>query len=458
MPLLDNPTIAIKPTGPEIPKAVEKEPVRELLDQMTKQSTLLVAKDPSLVKTIEALSQQGNDPARLSQEGFKTRVAYALQDMEKHTGRLEIGSPQVRAEMHRLAGTAPGLENERMQELLRGSHLLHDKSLLTEIRKTALDIGARVEQKGPEIDSRVDALENRVRLSMRTTDPSPVQQAQQGAPQTAAAGDHRPSSQRPAAGDTNSESTPTRPQYSGNGQSDPRVFTGNQNQAPAPVQHSVLDTLLRAMRPDGRQAPPPWEPPHTPMADRIAAEDRRVLGRSDERAFENAEKRGQAALGALQSFANGEGAAVMSKIREAAKTEPGGMAQVLSEMKEGGRFSDLRKQFSNALADDAGVAAAYDKAASSLAAYGKNRTDVQDIIGRRADNSALTQRFDQLDAEIGKAASTTPSKTDGRSMMEDLGKQAAELLQRAVETVKAAFRSPTAGPSAGAGSSPSMSP
>ena len=61
----------------------------------------------------------------------------------------------------------------------------------------------------------------------------------------------------------------------------------------------------------------------------------------------------------------------MSKIREAAKTEPGGMAQVLSEMKEGGRFSDLRKQFSNALADDAGVAAAYDKAASSLAAYGK---------------------------------------------------------------------------------------
>ena len=69
--------------------------------------------------------------------------------------------------MHRLAGTAPGLENERMQELVRGSHLLHDKSLLTDIRKMAWDIGARVEQKGPEIDSRVDALENRVRLAMR---------------------------------------------------------------------------------------------------------------------------------------------------------------------------------------------------------------------------------------------------------------------------------------------------
>lgn len=210
------------------------------------------------------------------------------------------------------------------------------------------------------------------------------------------------------------------------------------------------------MRPDGRQTPAPWEPPHTPMADRVAAEDRRVQTRKEDGAFLSAEKSGQAALSAVKSFANGEASVVMSRIREAAKTEPGGMAQVLSEMKDGGRFSDLRKQFNNALSDDAGVAAAYDKAASSLAAYGKNRTDVQDIIGRRPDNNALTQRFEQLDAEIGKAAATTPSKTDGRSMMEDLGKQAAELVQRAVDAVKSAFRSPSA--SASAGPSPSMSP
>ena len=181
MPLLDNQTIATKPTGPEIPKASRKGTgQRTTRPNDSNRVHFWSAKDPSLVKTIEALSQQGNDPARLSQEGFKTRVAYALQDMEKHTGRLEIGSPQVRAEMHRLAGTAPGLENERMQELVRGSHLLHDKSLLTDIRKMAWDIGARVEQKGPEIDSRVDALENRVRLAMRMTDPSPVQQVPAG--------------------------------------------------------------------------------------------------------------------------------------------------------------------------------------------------------------------------------------------------------------------------------------
>ena len=455
---LDNPTDVIKPSAAELPKIGEKEPIRDLLDQMTRQSAHLAAKDPSLAKTIEALSQQGNDPARLTQEGFKTRVAYALQDVEKHTGRMEIASPQLREEMHRLAGTAPGLENERMKELVRGSHLLNDKSLVREIRKSATEIGTRVDQKGPELDSRMDALENRVRLAMRVIEPGQAPQSQQGASQPSNAADKLHPTQRPPTADINPEATTSRQQQLGVVQTDPRVLNGNQNQAPAQVQPSVLDTLLRAMRPDGRQPPPSWEPPHTAMADRVAAEDRRVLGRSDERAFEGAEKSGRAALNALQGFASGEGAIVMSKIREAAKTEPGGMAQVLSEMKEGGRFSDLRKQFSNAMADDAGVAAAYDKAAGSLAAYGKNRTDVQDIIGRRGDHTALTQRFDQLDAEIGKAASTTPSKTEGRSLMEDLGKQAAELLQRAIETVKAAFRSPIAGPSASAGSSPSMSP
>jgi hypothetical protein len=225
------------------------------------------------------------------------------------------------------------------------------------------------------------------------------------------------------------------------------------------VQHPVLDTLLRAMRPNGNLPSAPWEPPPTPMGSRIDAAERRGQAEKDDRAFVRAEAVGKAALEALNGFTNGEGAAVMSRINAAAKTEPGGLPQVLSEMREGGRFADLRKQFGNALADDAGVAAVYDKAASSLAAYGKNRSDVEGIISRRPDSNALTQRFEQLDAEIGKAASSTPSKTEGRSMMDDLAKQAAELLQRAVDAVRSAFaRSPSANATASAAPSPSPSP
>ena len=221
------------------------------------------------------------------------------------------------------------------------------------------------------------------------------------------------------------------------------------------IQHSVLDTLLRAMRPDARQAQPPWEPPATPVADRLAASERRVQMQADDETLANAERRGKTALNALQGFTNGEGAAVMNKIREAAKTEPGGMPQVLAEMRDGGRFADLRKQFGNALADDAGFAAAYDKAAGALAAYGKTRTEIEPILARRPDATAFTQRLTDMDAEIGKAAAATPSKNEGRSMMEELTKQATELLQRAVDAVKAAF---SRSPAAGASASPSPSP
>ena len=44
----------------------------------------------------------------------------------------------------------------------------------------------------------------------------------------------------------------------------------------------------------------------------------------------------------------------MNRIREAARSEPGGMAAVLSEMRVGGRFADLRQQFNNALETERG--------------------------------------------------------------------------------------------------------
>ena len=143
------------------------------------------------------------------------------------------------------------------------------------------------------------------------------------------------------------------------------------------------------------------------------------------------------------------------KAAEAARNEPDGMAGVLSEMHEGGKFSDLRRQFNAALATDRSLSAAYDKAASALSQFGQDRSIVQDIIARRPDASALTQRFEKMDAEIGEAAASAPSRNDGRSMLNDLSDKAAELVKRAVEAVRSAF---SRSPSAGAASSPSPSP
>jgi hypothetical protein len=449
------PETATKPDSQGKPAGAEKDPTRELLDRIERLAPATA--DPGLARMVQSLSQRGVDPDQRAQPGFRHDVAYALQDMEKSLGRLEL-PPALRTEMTQLAGTAVGLTNERMRALMGATATIEDRSLVVHIRDFGKEIGRLVNQSRPETESKIDALENRARLTPRPADleasaraPGARGQNADSRPPDAPPNGLRDDQYGPGSGPG---SPPNGARYNGNPKGDAYQNGGN-NQGQVTIQHSVLDTLLRAMRPDANQAQPPWEPPATPVADRIATNERRVRMEADDRTLASAERRGQAALDALQGFTNGEGAAVMSRIREAAKTEPGGMSQVLSEMRDGGRFADLRRQFGNALSDDAGFAAAYDKAAGALAAYGKTRTEIEPILARRPDATAFTQRLTEMDAEIGKAAAATPSKTEGRSMMEELTKQASELLQRAVDAVKAAF---TRSASPSASSSPSPSP
>ncbi len=163
-----------------------------------------------------------------------------------------------------------------------------------------------------------------------------------------------------------------------------------------------------------------------------------MRGEKDTKAVTRAEQQGQAALEALQGFQNNEGAGIMSRIREAARSNPGGMEGVISEMRPGGRFADLRTQFNNALDHDRGFSAAYEKASNALAQYGESRTAVDAIIAK-APNQGLGARFEALDAQIGEAAGKTPSSRDGMSKLDDITKQLAEIFQRAVDGVKSMF-------------------
>jgi hypothetical protein len=443
----EKPEAGSKPDNDAKPAAAEKDPMRELLDRLERLAPAIA--DPVLARTLQGLSQRGVDPDQRAQPGFRHDVAYALQDVERSLGRQQL-PPALCAEITQLAGTAVGLTNERMQALMAATATIQERALVTDIRETGKGIGRRIDQSGPETESRIDMLENRARLTPRPADPeasarSPGARGPDGDNRLPDRPPSGPGVDHDGPGGSPTGGSPNGTRFNGN-------QNGGNNQGQVTVQHSVLDTLLRAMRPDAKQAPPPWEPPATPVADRLAANERRVQMQADDQTLASAERRGRTALEALQGFTNGEGATVMGKIEAAAKTEPGGLPQVLSEMREGGRFADLRKQFGNALSDDAGFVAAYDKAAGALAAYGKTRAEIEPILARRPDATAFTQRLTEMDAEIGKAAAATPSKTEGRNMMEDLTRQAAELLQRAVDAVRSAF---SRSPSASASSSPS---
>jgi hypothetical protein len=416
------------------PSQTDNDPMRELLQQLQRARAFIANADPDLAARIQSLAQLGSDLQQRAQPGFHHQVAYAVQDLEKSLWPLPM-SAELRADITRLAAMAPGLENERMQALMRTTASLDDKPLIRDIRRTAAEVGDQATQNTPAIQSSIDALENRVRLSLRPAEPPPdPRHAASGRPQGAntARGADPPTHDGPA-----SQPTPT------SGPTYPR---------------GALDTIFRGMRPNNPGPGAPWDPPPTPMAGRLAAFESRMQESRDERALGRAEKSGRAALDALDAFRTGEGAIVMNRIREAARSEPGGIAAVLSEMREGGRFAGLRQQFNSALATERGVTAAYDKAAAALARYGQDRVGIEQVISRRPDAANISAKFEQMDAQIGEAAAGTPSRRDGKSMVDDLAQKAAELLHLAVDAVKSVFnRSPSADATTRAAPAPSMS-
>jgi hypothetical protein len=406
----------------------DSDPTHQLLQQLQRAQPMITTLDRSLAQTIQTLAQESADPARRARAGFRHQVAYALQDLEKLPVWPIQMSAELRSEMTRLAVTAPGLENPRMLALMRATSSLHDAELVRDIRNAATDIGMNPDQNTATVRSRLDVLENRFRLAL-----NPAQSAAHDQ-------DSKPSRPVPARDDPQAQQSPVAGQQQRSGR-DP------------------LYTILGAMRSRDSEPGTALDPSHTPMRDRIAAFGAQLQNGRDDRALARAERSGRTALDALDAFHTGEGAIVMNRIRAAGRSEPGGLAAVLAEMRPGDRFADLRQEFNSALMTERGITDAYDKAAAALARYGEDRGAIEEIIARRPDAANLTAKFERLDAEIGEAARSTPSRRDAKTMVDDLAQTAADLLRHAVDTVKSVFtRSPAAETAAHAAPAPSMSP
>ena len=432
---------------PDRPADSAQAVIKEIADKLRDAAGSVAGSDKQLAKNAEGLAAGISDPVKANQRSFQHDLAYAVQDVEKVGGSKLPLSDHARAEVTKLAASAPGLENERVKDLLRSTLEIGETKLVQEIRRAATDIGQQADQNSALTRERLDVLENKARLAQ--TAQSATEQAQPSRPTADTTGSRQPTTGRPEqlyARDQSHAQAPRRPdQNSAPNLNWPIVvetgFTG-----------ALMDGIFRAMRPPPGNGSP-LEPAAQPFGSRLAAFEEKTR---DDQTLRGAEKSGRAALDALEGFRNGEGAAVMNRIKEAAKTDPGGMAGVLSEMREGGKFADLRQQFNSALSDERAARAAYDKAASSLARYGEDRKAVEQIVAKRPDATNLSAKFEAMDQEIGKAASEVPSRRDAKNMLDDLSKQVAEMLQRAFEGVRNIFRGATAGASQGA--SPSAGP
>jgi hypothetical protein len=403
------------------------DPIRDVLTKLVASVNQLPPSAKDLGTRIQDLGRDAQDPVRFNQKSVQHEVAYAAQDFEKATGKQLDLAPEQRAEVIKLAGSAVGLENERMIALLRNTAQIGDNAIVNQIRRFGAEVGRKNNQNTIEIRSRLENLENKVRQAPRSPESTP--------------------DARVADASTKPEQVTQRPQND----TDSRTPRNHPNiQEPlgrqsAVLRGGILDTLTSALRGNGNADNAPWDPQATPFGDRLRAFQAKADARDQDRLIGRVENSARNAAEALDGFRNREGAAVMNRIQSAARAEPGGMKTVLSEMREGGRFSDLRQAFNTALNDDKGFAQAYDKAATALARYGEGREKIEQIIAKRPDAANLTAKFAQLDSQIGELASNTPSRNEGKNMLDDISKTIAEVIQNAAEKMRAMFtRAPAA--------------
>ena len=421
------------------PTDPEKDELRQLVLRLGQVRTALARSDPALGRVIENLVRDVDQPGRREDPVYRTRVAYALQDVEKQSTSIPL-APGLRTELGALAATYPGLQNERMRDLVASTPLIDDKGLVRDIRSQARRIAGLPDQGSPGNTGPIDVLENRARLSTRVTTPDQA---------SAASGGGNPSNttQTP---DQAQVIKPGWDQTQAGGRQQPSPETAQQFQAagfhrPGRV---MLDIMTAIRRPEPA-TPAPWDRQLTPMGDRITAYTDRMREGDQEQGFRRAERSGQIALTAMKDFSDGPGAVLMTRIRDAAKADPNGVTGVLAEMREGGRYAGLRQDFNVALQHEEGFAAAYEKAAGAVAKFGVDRVEVEKIAAARPDTAAISGRFQKLDAEIGKAASMLPGKTEGKSFTDELAERAGEVVRKAVDAVTNAFNRlrPTASPS-----------
>jgi hypothetical protein len=444
---------------PEEKKATTTTPqpedeMRALLQNMAQAAMTLGAGDASLQSRIVTLNITANAPGQTQEESFRRDVAYALQDLERTTGRTFLAAGSLATELHERATTLPGLQNPSIGAFLAATPTLNDPVLVQDIRRTAESVrGMGSEQTTPAVRSVVEVMANRVRLAQapRVDGAPPLQQAA-GGPDTL----ERQASHAAAPAESSHNIPPRQggsamPQGTNGGAPQHAAIAGaGRHDRPSAVMDIVR--RLRAPVPTGAEAVMPL--PASPIGGRIAMFEERLARGKTDRLIMDADKSGVRAIETAEQFFQGPGRGVLGKIEAAASTEPGGMQQVMKEMQPGGRYANLRTEFDNAYQQDQIFKGAYDKMADSATKFGRDREAVNaNFVQRNLDPAQLDGRFQRAEESLGEAMSKVPGKEPGKSALDEMAEKVAEILRTAVDRIKQIFR-----PEAGAEAQPQARP
>jgi len=206
---------------------------------------------------------------------------------------------------------------------------------------------------------------------------------------------------------------------------------------------SILDNLRRpeASAPARQTAPTPGATaaasPAGGLRDKLGVFTAdRMQARRNAEEIKGASQAGTAVLASLEALERQETTGILMKIRDAASAN-GGIEHVLSEMRPGGAFEDLRKEFNAVLSHDEGLAAAYEKATGALSSYAETRAGMISAPRPRADVNLA--RLETLDQEIGAAAKTLPGFKDGKNALDEALEGGKEAVEKAFTAIRQAF-------------------
>ncbi|ACB97384.1 hypothetical protein [Beijerinckia indica] len=435
-------TTAKSPDAHE-PKKEDHDELRQLIMQLEIIRANRALPD-KLGEAIKELRQDADTPAKLDDPTVRTKLAYAVQDAEKVGAVLSM--PQALRDQLRKSGTTlPNLRNEGMQALLKDTPNIDDHNLVTKIRLEAANTTTLPDQHTQETNSKAATLENEARLAQR------IPEAQQTQAAAATINSAERQAEKPATQANNQAAPPSR-QDANQIFTDPEI-TGIKLRLPG-----AAAEILSNLGPERSKAENA-DAQRVSLFDRLSNYQANVLGpRNEEKAIQSTFEAGADANAALQEFSNGPGRAIMAKIEQAAKSKPEGMAGVLSEMRSGGRYADLRGQFDQALLTEKNLAASYDKATSALANYADKRAAIEPVIAKQPDAGALAAKLQQVDASVGEKAEVLPGRKEGENALEELAKKAGEAISKAVEKIQGAIQRFTGNAEHSASASPRPSP
>ena len=293
------PDSSTAPTNPSpADAATRRDPIHDLITRLDRDASTVATKDPDLSRTIHRLADAaGTRPDRVENATFRTRVAYALQDMEKLGGPITAVPQGLREEMGRLALTAPGLQDERLQALMRSTPAMDDARLVRDIRTLANNVGAgRTPENGAPVRDLVDALENRVRLLPSAPGPSSSDydprstRLDDKAAQIRGAGSERAQ----AARSPGVEASKARPEFNGEPPQNPTASINEQAQPQATVAArgaGVVGLALAALARHAQQENPSWDRQPTSVVDRSARHENAFQQQRDEATIRSARSR-----------------------------------------------------------------------------------------------------------------------------------------------------------------------